>query len=292
MSLEIRRLSYGLGAEILNVDLAEPVSPSLATDIRQAWNDHHVLLFRDQQITPEQHLAFTEALGPTEPYPLEHYQHPEVPEIFLLTNMPIGDKPSETRDAGRHWHADLSFTTNPAVGSILRCIKIPDVGGDTMFANQHLAYDRLTPAFKALIDDLEAVHELFSKTKNLDKLDQQKVLDMKRKNPPVIQPMVRAHPESGRKALYVSTAVTTRIVGMSQEESDAILEFLFRHQTRVEFTYRHNWRPNDILMWDNRSVLHMAVPDNDHVQDRLMHRTTIIGDASGRLLEAEKELAA
>jgi len=285
MSLKVIPLSYGLGAEIRNVDLTRPVGPELAAEIKQAWNDHHVLLIRDQDITPEQQLAFTNALGPTEPYPLVHYRHPEVPEVFLLTNMPINNKPSETRDAGRHWHADLSFTTNPAVGSILRCLKTPDVGGDTMFANQHMAYDRLSPAFRALIDDLEAVHQLFSKTKGIEKLDQQKVADLRRANPPVIQPMVRTHPENDRKALYVSVAVTTRIVGMTQEESDAILDFLFEHQTRIEFTYRHKWRPHDILMWDNRSVLHMAVPDNDHHQDRLMHRTTIIGDASGRFLE-------
>ena len=106
MSLDIVPLSYGVGAEIRNVDLSQPVGDALARDIKQAWNDHHVLLIRDQDITPEQHLAFTNALGPTEPYPLVHYQHPEVPEIFLLTNMKINNKPSETRDAGRHWHAD------------------------------------------------------------------------------------------------------------------------------------------------------------------------------------------
>ena len=284
MTLEISPISYGVGAEIRNLDLAKPLDAETAAEVKKAWNEYHVLLFRDQDITPEQHLAFTKALGPTEPYPLFHYRHPDVPEIFLLSNMKSGGKRSETADAGRAWHADLSYTTKPAVGSILRCIKTPDYGGNTMFANQHMAYDRLSPTYQQLIDGLEAVHQLFAKTKNLDKLDQKEVADLKKAHPPVIQPMVRTHPESGRKALYVSPANTTQIVGMSLEESKGILDYLFEHQTTVEFTYRHSWKPNDILMWDNRSVLHMAVADNDHVQDRLMHRTTIIGDSSGRFV--------
>ncbi|MEM6727671.1 MAG: TauD/TfdA family dioxygenase [Pseudomonadota bacterium] len=292
MKLEIEPLSYGVGAEIKNVDLSEPLSADLAAAIKKAWNDHHVILLRGQDITPQQHLAFTQALGPTEPYPLFHYRHPDVPEIFLLSNMKTGEKRSETADAGRAWHADLSYTTNPAVGSILRCLKTPDVGGNTMFANQHMAFDRLSPAYQKMIDGMEAVHQLFAKTKNLDKLNQKEVADLKAAYPPVVQPMVRTHPENGRKALYVSWANTIRIMGMTEEESRGILEYLFEHQVTVEFTYRHAWKPNDILMWDNRSVLHMAVADNDHVQDRLMHRTTVIGDKSGRLLEPKPELAA
>lgn len=292
MAIEVHRLSYGIGAEIRGVDLREPLDEETAEAIRQAWWRHVVLLFRDQDISPEDHIRFSRHFGLVEDYPLAHYRHERHPEIFLLTNMARDGKPSETRNAGRHWHSDLSFTTRPAIGSILRCIEVPDVGGTTAFANQYLAYERLSPTFRGLIDGLEAVHELFSKTKDLKNLDPKQVADMKAKNPAIAQPMVRVHPETGRKALYVSEAVTTSIVGMSKEESDAILEFLFRHQTRIEFTYRHFWRPNDLLMWDNRAALHMAVPDNDHEQTRLMHRTTISGTPCGRVIRDEAELAA
>jgi taurine dioxygenase len=292
MSIEVHRLSYGLGAEVRGLDLRRPLDAAAVEAVRRAWLDHGVLLFRGQEISPEDHIRFSRYFGPVEDYPLVHYRHPEHPEIFLLSNRDMEGKPSQTRNAGRHWHSDLSFTARPAMGSLLRCIEIPDIGGDTLFANQYLAYEALTPAFRGLIDGLAAVHELFSKTRDLKNLDQGQVRDLKKANPRIVQPVVRVHPETGRKALYVSAAVTTRIVGMTQEESDAILDFLFAHQTQVHFTYRHRWQPNDIVMWDNRCTLHMAVPDNDHRQTRLMHRTTITGTPSGEVLEEDRGLEA
>lgn len=290
--MEIHRLSYGIGAEIRGLDLRQPLDAATVARVRQAWLDHQVLLIRDQAITPEDHIRFSRTLGTVEPYPLTHYQHKDHPEIFLLSNQDEQGKPSQTRNAGRHWHSDLSFTAKPAMGSILRAIKVPDVGGNTIFANQYMAYETLTPKFRALIDDLWAVHELFSKTKDLKNLDQGQVKDLKKGNPRIAQPVVRVHPETGRKALFVSVAVTTQIVGMSEDESNAILEFLFAHQTQMQFTYRHAWRPNDIVMWDNRCTLHMAVPDNDHEQARIMHRTTLTGSPCGQILNEEREAAA
>jgi len=292
VTIEVHRLSYGIGAEIRGIDLRRPLDEATVAAVRRAWLDHNVLLIRDQDITPEQHIRFSRYFGPVEDYPLVHYRLKEHPEIFLLSNRDDAGKPSQTRNAGRHWHSDLSFTAQPAMGSILRCIDVPDVGGNTLFANQYMAYDTLSPRFQALIDDLWAVHELFSKTRDLKNLDQGQVRDMKKANPRIAQPVVRVHPETGRKALYVSVAVTTQIVGMSQDESDAILEFLFAHQTQVQFTHRHAWRPHDIVMWDNRCTLHMAVPDNDHQQARVMHRTTLSGTPSGRILNEDQELAA
>lgn len=285
MGLEVRPLSYALGAEILGLDLGQPLAAETVAALRQAWLDHLVLVIRDQDITPEDHLRFSRYLGVVEDYPLVEYRLPGHPEIFYLSNETLDGRPSQTRNAGRHWHSDLSFTAVPALGSILRCIEIPDVGGTTAFASQYLAWERLTPAFQHLIEPLEAVHELFSKTRDLKNLDQGQVRNMKARNPRIAQPVVRVHPETGRRALYVSVAVTTDIVGMSEEESAAILEFLFAHQTRIEFTYRHAWRRGDIVMWDNRCTLHMAVPDNDHLQARVMHRTTLTGTPSGRVLD-------
>ena len=284
MSLQLRRLSYGLGAEIRGLDLTQPLDGPTVRAVRQAWLDHLVLVLPDQRIKPEQHIRFSAHFGPVEDYPLAHYQHPAHPKIFLLTNEQSNGKQSETRDAGRHWHSDLSFTTTPALGSILHCQKIPDIGGDTMFTNMYMAYERLSPLYQRIIEPLWAVHALFSKTKGLDKLDPQQIRDMRQRNPRVAQPMVRVHPEAGRPALYVSEALTSEIVGLTEEESAGILAYLFRHSVRAEFTYRHRWRPFDILMWDNRCTMHMAVPDNDHSMPRLMHRTTITGTPCGELV--------
>ena len=287
MGIQVRRLSYALGAEVRGVDLREPLDADTVAHIRRAWLEHQVLVFPEQNVTPEQQLVFSARFATLEEYPLVHYRLPGYPEIFLLSNRDSGGKPSETRNAARHWHSDLSFTNKPAMGSILRCVDIPDVGGTTMWANQTLAYERLSPTFQKVIEPLTAVHELFSKTRDLKNLDQGKVRDMKKANPRVAQPVVRRHDETGNKALYVSIAVTTEIIGMEQEESDAILNFLFAHQTQPQFTYRHVWRPNDIVMWDNRCTLHQAVADNDHQQARIMHRTSLVGALCGEILPDE-----
>ena len=292
MVIQVRRLSYALGAEVTGVDLREPLEADTVENIRRAWLENQVLVFPGQDVTPEQQLRFSAYFATLEEYPLVHYRLPGYPEIFLLSNRDSGGRPSETRNAARHWHSDLSFTDKPAMGSILRCIHIPDVGGTTMWANQTMAYDYLSTTFQNLIEPLTAVHELFSKTKDLKNLDQGKVRDMKKANPRVAQPVVRVHDETGRKALYVSVAVTTEIVGMQQEESDAILEFLFAHQTQPQFTYRHVWRPNDIVMWDNRCTLHQAVADNDHGQARIMHRTSLVGIPCGQILPEDAKSAA
>lgn len=292
MSINVRRLSYALGAEITGIDLRRPLDGDTIAAIRRAWLDNQVLVFPGADITPEQQLRFSGYFAPLEEYPLVHYRLEGYPEIFLLSNRDHMGKPSETRNAARHWHSDLSFTNKPAMGSILRCLQIPDVGGTTMWANQTMAYDKLSPAYQRLIEPLSAVHELFSKTKDLKNLDQGKVRDMKKANPRVAQPVVRVHDETGRKALYVSVAVTTEIIGMSQEESDSILEFLFAHQTQPQFTYRHDWKPNDMVMWDNRCTLHMAVADNDHEQPRIMHRTSLVGDYCGELMPEDQPMKA
>lgn len=292
MAIEVRRLSYALGAEVRGVDLRNPLDGDTVAAIRRAWLEHQVLVFPGADITPEQQLRFSGYFAPLEEYPLVHYRLEGYPEIFLLSNRDHQGKPSETRNAARHWHSDLSFTNKPAMGSILRCLEIPDVGGTTIWANQAMAYDRLSPAFQQLLEPLTAVHELFSKTKDLKNLDQGKVRDMKKANPRVAQPVVRVHDETGRKALYVSVAVTTEIVGMAQEESDAILNFLFAHQTQPQFTYRHTWKPNDMVMWDNRCTLHMAVADNDHEQARIMHRTSLVGRPCGEILPIDEKAAA
>ncbi len=203
----------------------------------------------------------------------------EHPEILLVTNRMRNGKASETRNTGRNWHSDLSYTNHPARGSLLWCEERPDVGGDTMFTNMYFAYETLSDKLKGFLDSLYAVHDV-SMTKGLDKRDPEKVAELKRLNPPIAHPVVRTHPETGRKALYVSERVRT-FVGMTEDESRPILKFLCEHATQPEFVYRHQWRVHDLLMWDNRCTMHVALADFDQTKTRHMQRTSLLGEPSG-----------
>lgn len=284
MNLQVTPLTTALGAEVRGIDLRLEQDADTFAAVRKAWLDHLVLVFPGQDITPEQQIRFSRGLGIVEEYPLVPYRLEGHPEIFLLSNVNPDGTVSQTANNARHWHSDLSFTAKPALGSMLRCVQIPRVGGTTAFANQYLAYETLSPAFREMIEPLQSVHELFAKNKNKEDLDQGQVRDMKKQNPRIAQPVVRVHSETGRKALYVSEALSTDIVGMTREESDAILNYLFKHQTRVEFTYRHAWKKHDIVLWDNRCTLHMAVADHQHAEPRILYRTTLTGEPCGRVV--------
>lgn len=288
MGISVRRLSYGLGAEVLGADLSRTLSDEDITQIRRAWIEHGIVLIRGQDITPEQHIAFSARFGTLDDHAaLFKYRHPDHPEIFLVSNKPKADgTPSDTRNTGVRWHSDLSYTLRPAMGSLLFCREIPEVGGDTMFANTYLAYDTLSAGFKRLIDPLWAVHTFEEAVRETEGVrDPANIAAMKKVNRPVMQPMVRPHEETGRKTIYVSTGVTTHIVGMTREESQPILQYLYQHCIRPEFVYRHRWQRNDLIMWDNRCTMHKAVGDIPPGGIRHMHRTTVLGTPSGQLYE-------
>ena len=281
MSLEIRRLSNALGAEITGLDLTGPLDEATVAGIRSAWLDHEVLLFRGQDLTPEQHIAFSRCFGDLDKHAARpFYTHPDHRELYVITNRMTDGKPSDTRNTGRQWHSDLSFTVRPAMGSLLHCHEIPEIGGDTVFANMALAWDRLSETMKGVLDGLRAVHDT-ANIKSYRTRDQAQFAEIRRINPPVAQPVVRVHSETGRKALYVSEALTTGIVGMTEEESAPILEFLFAHCTQPEFCYRHRWRVHDLLMWDNRATIHVALKDYEHSSPRHMLRTSLLGEPCG-----------
>jgi taurine dioxygenase len=165
---------------------------------------------------------------------------------------------------------------------MLYCKEIPESGGDTMFANMYLAYERLSPKLQSVLDGLEAVHDFSLRLGNLATyLDQEKIAARRKKSPPVAHPVVRVHPETGRKSLYVSEAVTSHFVGMSRDESTGLLEHLFAHSTRPEFTVRHRWQVNDVAIWDNRCTLHLALKDFDHTSPRHMVRMAVLGTPLG-----------
>lgn len=286
MSFEIRPLSHALGAEILGLDLSATVDDETVAAIRAAWLDNNVVVIRGQDaMTPDRHIAFSRRLGELDDHrTVPRSRHPDYPEILAITNRPgAGGAPSPTRNTGRQWHTDLSYTTRPALGSLLHCHEIPKAGGDTMFANAYLAWETLSETMRGWLEGLEAVHDVTA-IKSYRTRDPKDLEQVRRINPPVAQPVARVHPETGRKALYVTDSATTHFVGMTEEESRPILEFLFRHSVRDEFTYRHRWRVGDLLMWDNRCTLHRALMDYSHETDRRhMLRTTILGEPSGRL---------
>jgi taurine dioxygenase len=283
-TLNVRPVTYALGAEITGVDASKPLAEDVVQQIRQAWFEHLVLVFPNQRITMAQHIEFTRYFGELQLHPLMHARHSLHPEIFEITNRVVDGKPSETADIARRWHSDGAFTVRPPTGSLLHCRACPDVGGDTWFSNMYMAYDRLSGAMQKLVDQLEVVNDvrgadLLTRGRTAKKVGEE--LDA---NPPVVQPMVRIHKETGRKALYLNETVTQSIYGMTYEESEGLLKYLFRHSVRPEFTYRHAWRVHDIVMWDNRCAMHVAPKDYDSSQIRHMCRTTLMGDPSGRVL--------
>jgi taurine dioxygenase len=282
MALRLRKLSYALGAEVCGVNVAQPMSESTFGEIYEAFLAHGILLFRDQDITREQHIEFSRRFGALDRHDaLPRDRHPDYPELLMVTNEPKPDgSPSDTKYTGRQWHSDMSFTTAPSLGSLLKCYAVPEVGGDTLFANMYLAYDALSAGMKKLIADLHGIHlsgtrKLANSTTGVVRAEEQK-----RINPPVAQPVVRTHPETGRKALYIGEKVK-RFDGMTEEESAPLIDYLVRHATRPEFVYRHQWRKHDVLAWDNRCVMHQALGDFDETQLRHMERTTVLGTPSG-----------
>ncbi len=288
----IRKLGYALGAEITGVDLSRPVAPGKIAAIKRAWLEHIVLVFPDQDISPEQQIAFSRNFGPLDNNDATpRYRHPQHPEIFVVSTKPVDGRPSETRNTGRNWHSDQSTALSPPMGSLLHARELPGIGGDTMFTNMYWAYEHLSPTLRAFLDTLWAVHDL-SLVPDLAKRNPQHYAEMLRLSPPIEQPVVRTIPESGRKALFVSQRVR-QFVGMTEEESQPLLHYLCEHATRPENCYRHVWQTNDLVMWDNRATLHIALADYDMSKPRHMFRTTVLGERTGRSRGAmDHELAA
>ena len=273
--LQISRLAFGLGAEVIGFDASQPVADETIAEIRRTWLKHVVLVFPGQNLDLAQHIAFSRRFGTLEAHPAKQYRHQDHPEIFEVTNRIIDGRKSLTAEVGRKWHSDGAFTLRPPTGSLLHCRQLPSVGGDTWFANMYAAYEKLSPTLKKVVDVLSVVNDLGSYTA-VRQLD-----DHVHDNPPVVQPMVRIHAETGRKALYLNETVTRQIHGMTREESAGLLQYLFAHSVRPEFTYRHRWRRHDLVMWDNRCAMHLAAGDYDPAEVRQMYRTTLAGEPSG-----------
>jgi taurine dioxygenase len=273
MSITVKPLTAVVGAEIEGVSLADDLDDDTVDEIRQAFLDHHVVFFRGQQITDEQHLAFALRFGPLSIPPLTT-KYQDKPSVTVLDQVnPKGEGADE-------WHSDNTFMSKPPMGSILRAVQLPAVGGDTCFANMHAAYEALSPPLRDFVDGLRAVHDI---TKPMRKaitaghttLD---LSEMQERWPPIEHPVVMVHPETGRRGLFVNRNSTTHIAGVSERENDVLLPLLLDHVRSPEFQCRFHWETDSVAFWDNRSVQHYAVAD--YTQRRVMHRVTVDGPSS------------
>jgi len=269
-----------LGAAVIGLDLSRPLSTEDFQRLHRAHLDHHVLVFRDQLITPAQQVEFSRRFGALQIHVLRNFQLQGHPEVLIVSNIRENGEPIGLGDAGHFWHSDLSYKETPSLGSMLHAQELPAQGGDTLFANQHTAWDALPDDLQREVEDLQAEHWYLAKYEELrqknpfrPKLTQAQIDEVK----PVNHPVVRTHPETGRKALFVSEHFTTRILGVSEQRSRELLDALFDHGTRAEHVYRHQWRPHDMVFWDNRSLMHLAAGCPDHLR-RKLYRTTIEGD--------------
>lgn len=271
-ALTIKKLSGGIGAEIGGIDLAHASDAEIAA-IRRVWLDHNVVFFRDQDLPPAQFQALARRFGA----PIEY---PFVKGIEGFSEIiPVLKLPHERVNFGGIWHTDTSYLEVPPAATMLVAREVPDHGGDTLFANMYLAYEALSDGMKKLLDGLVCISS--SAKADVSRTREDRIRDSKRDDAKTLyeaaHPVVRTHPETGRKALYVNVAHALRFVDMTVEESAALLGFLFEHQTRPEFTCRFRWTAGALALWDNRCTLHNPVNDY-HGQLRSMHRITLAGD--------------
>jgi taurine dioxygenase len=276
VSPDIRPLHPVLGAEVIGLDLAYGLPDHEFQAIRGAFNRYSVLVFRGQQkLTPGEQVAFSRRFGPLEIHVLHQFLHPEFPEILLVSNEVRNGRNIGLADAGRYWHSDLSYKAEPSLGSLLCAKVLPAEGGDTLFASMIAAYERLPAKLRARLDGLSAEHDYAARMKKQGRPDLS--ASQRAEVPTVVHPVVRVHPETGRRALFVNEGFTTRILGVPADESRALLDRLFAAETEPDIIYRHKWREGDMVMWDNRSLNHLAAGCPPHMP-RTMFRTTIKGD--------------
>ena len=271
--LTVRPVAGACGAELHGVDLAD-LSDDVIAAIRAAWLEHGVVFFRDQHLDADQFLAFAHRIGEVTRYPfvpgIDGY-----PDIISVTKLP-----HETVNFGGIWHSDTAYLEQPPMATMLLAREVPPAGGDTLFASQYAAYETLSPAMQELLLPLRAMNS--SALADVSKTREDRIRDSHPDEdpPPLFEathPVVRTHPETGRKALYVNVAHTARFDGMTEDESRPLLQFLFQHQTKPELTCRFHWEVGSLALWDNRCVQHNPVNDY-HGHKRVMHRITLLGD--------------
>lgn len=272
-----------LGADILGVDLSAGLDAGSFERIEAAFHEHAVICLRDQEMNEPQLIAFARRFGTVEVIFLTHYAHPKFPEIMLVSNIEEGGRNIGHVDAGRVWHTDMSYTATPPRATLLYAIEVPEEGGralgDTLFASAVAAYDDLPDDMKRRLDGLRAVHRVSGRRKKTGTGKQDNPL--RDQQPDVIHPVIRTHPATGRKAIYVSEGECVGIVGMDDTAALPLLAELSQRVIRSKYQYRHRWRKGDLLIWDNAAVQHIALRDYEWPRHRrLMHRITVGGAAT------------
>jgi alpha-ketoglutarate-dependent taurine dioxygenase len=292
--IEVSPISGALGAEIDGIDLAKPLDDETFAEVRKAFDENLIIFFRDQKITPEQHLAFAGRFGEFDIHPFAAGL-PDHPEVLPV----IKEADDRGGNFGGLWHSDVTFYERPPLGSILYALDVPAYGGDTMFANQYLAYETLSDGLKEMLDGMTAVHSAKRVYGNVGTAVRKYGAGVKSMNvrtgedaeETVEHPVVRLIPETGRKALFLNRSYALRFSGWTEAESDPLLEYLCNHAARPEFTCRFRWRNGSIAFWDNRCAQHNALNDY-HGQRREMHRVTIVGERPMSIQDGNRAAAA
>ena len=271
-TMTVTRLAGAIGAEVSGLDLRQPLGAERTADLRRVWLEHGVVFLRGQDLTPDQFLAFAESIGTPVEYPFVHgiKGYPYIIEIKKLEH--------ETVNFGGVWHSDTAYLDRPPMATMLLAREVPPYGGDTMFSSQTAAYDALSPELRNVLDRLRCVNS--SAKADTSRTREDRVAEggrSDRRDYEVEHPAIRVHPETGKRALFMNPGHTVRFAGMTEAESTPLLNFLYEHQKKEEFTCRWRWQPGSIALWDNRSTHHFPVNDY-HGFRRVMHRITLAGD--------------
>jgi len=281
MRPSVRKSGAACGAEI-EFDLAQDIPDSTFREIESAFHDNIVVVFREQQLSSQRHIEFSSRFGELEIHIVEKYLLPGFPEILLISN--IRNKAGEhigLADAGFTWHTDTSYRRRPSRCSLLYAKEVPQRDGeplgDTVFANTIAAYEALSDSMKRRIDGLKAIHRYSERRRVADSPRPKLTAEQLAETPDIAHPIVRTHPYTGRKSLYVTAGECVGIAGMAEDEAVELIAELDAHCVRPEFLYRHKWQVGDLLIWDNATSMHLAICDYALPQRRLMHRTTVIG---------------
>jgi taurine dioxygenase len=276
MAIPVRKCEAACGAELV-FDLSTPIDAATFGEIEQAFHDNIVVFFRDQYLADDEHIAFSRRFGELEIHIVKKYLLPGHPEILLISN--IRDEAGEhigLADAGFTWHTDTSYRRCPSRCSLLYAKEVTPLG-DTVFANTVAAYDALPEAMKRRLEGLKAIHRYAMRRRVADSPRPKLTAAQLAETPDIAHPIVRTHPYTGRKALYVTEGECVGIAGMPDDEALQLIAELDAWCVRPEFCYRHRWREGDLVMWDNASAMHLAICDYALPERRLMHRTTVIG---------------
>ena len=281
-----RSLTPSFGQEISGIDLSEAITDDVFSKLRQDFAESGVLLIRNQgHISPLDQVEFSKRFGPLEEHVLTQFLLPGHPEIFVVSNITENGRYIGAHGGAKEYHSDLAYLQEPSLGSVFRCLECPEEGGETAFVSMAAAYDALPKRLQLIFDELDAVYDyVWSYERRMASIRGPLSEVQKAKTPPIVHPAVRAHPETGRKALFLSDIWVRYFVGMNEADSQDLLAEVMEIAKKPEAEYQHVWKPGDIVMWDNRSTMHRACPFDEENTRRLMHRTTIKGDKPLRSL--------